>query len=118
MKRDDDQIRNLLLSYEEHDEWLFLMPGDTHDSTAEERKERYHVLLMIDAGLLTMVKTSTFRLTNSGHDFLAAIRDDGIWQKTKEAVAKTGGNAAIELVRAIAMGFARKKLEQFTGLTL
>ncbi|MDP3961387.1 MAG: DUF2513 domain-containing protein [Pseudorhodobacter sp.] len=41
-------------------------------------------------------------ITFDGHDYLDAIRDEGIWQKTKKAVVDTGGNATVEILNACA----------------
>jgi hypothetical protein len=118
VKRDEEYIRKLLFEYESNDEWLLLIPGSTNDAGSEERRERYHVLLLMDAGLLVQVGRDTFRISNLGHDYLDAIRDEGIWQKTKAAVVETGGNASLEIIKAIALGFLKSKIEQHTGLKL
>ena len=118
MKRDDEYLRKLLFEFEEIEEWLFMMPGLTLDSSFEDRREQYHILLMIDAGLAIEVGRSTFRVTNKGHDFLEAIRDEGIWNKTKAAVAETGGSATLEIFTALAKGFLKKKIEDHTGIAL
>ncbi|WP_181318191.1 DUF2513 domain-containing protein [Pseudogemmobacter blasticus] len=118
MRRDEEHIRKLLLEYESEDDWLLLMPGTTTDATPDELKERYHILLMMDAGLLAIVGSGAFRITNSGHDYLEAIRDDGIWKKTLAVVAETGGNATLELIKTLALGLLKAKIEQHTGLKL
>jgi hypothetical protein len=51
----------------------------------------YHILLMHEAGLIEAIDLSSFdgvcwkatRLTNDGHDFLAAAKDDNRWQEAK-----------------------------------
>ena len=95
-----------------------MMPGITINAGPDERRERYHILLLIDAGLLTEVGKGTFRITNSGHDYLEAIRDEGIWSKTKAVVAETGGSTTLELVKKLAMGFLNAKIEHYTGMKL
>ena len=118
MKRDDDYIRELLFDYQENEAWILVMPGMTMDSGPEEMRERYHVLMMIDAGLVTYVGNETFRLTNSGQDYIEAIRDEGIWQKTKNAVAETGGSVTLEIIKALALGFLKKQIETRTGISI
>lgn len=118
MKKDDDYIRKLLFEYEADDEWLLFVPGETFGSGNGERRERYHVLLMMDEGLLTLVGDGTMRITSAGHSYSAAIRDDGVWESTKAAVAETGGNAGLEIIKALATGFLRKKISQHTGIDL
>ena len=118
MKRDDDYLRELMLRYEADQDWLFIMPGVTKDASYEERKECYHVLQMMDVGFATQVGKNTFRITAQGHDYLDAIRDQGIWEKTKAVVAETGSNATLEIVKALALGFLKKKISQNTGIEL
>ena len=67
---------------------------------------------------MTQVNDHVFRMTNQGHDYLDAIRDNGIWTKTKAAVAETGGSATLEIVKALALGFLKKKIETHTGIQL
>ncbi|MDJ0993118.1 MAG: DUF2513 domain-containing protein [Dinoroseobacter sp.] len=117
MQRDDDYIRSLLFEFVEQEDWLILVT-DTLSSNKEDRKRRYHVLLLCDAGLMTQVGNSTFRLTSQGHDFVSALQDEGIWQKTKDAVAKTGGNATITIIQQLAVGYLKKKIETQTGVEL
>lgn len=83
-------------------------------------EEGYHLTLMRDAGLVEGNEASIglFRLTNSGHDYLGAIRNEGVWSKTKDAVANEGGSVALELIKALAIGFGKKQLEDRTGLKL
>ena len=56
-------------------------------------------------------------LTPKGHDFLESVRDEEIWNQTKEA-ARKGGAATIELLVEISKAFLRKQIEQRTGITL
>ena len=53
---------------------------------------------------LYQVSDSAYRLTSQGHDFIEAIRDKGIWEKTKEAVAETGGNASLGNIKNSCIG--------------
>ena len=47
---------------------------------------------------------------------MEAMRDEGIWKRTKDVVAETGGNAALEIVKAIAVGLLKQKIAKHTGL--
>lgn len=118
MKRDDDLIREILLEIERDDEWVLLMPGLSMASEPEERRKLYHIELLRDNGFVTSVAKGTFRMTAQGHDYLDAIRDQGNWQKTKDAVAATGGNASLEIIKQLATGFLKKKISQHTGIEL
>lgn len=84
------------------------------------------MLLMADAGLISKdeiildssgrLAETDYRLTNYGHDFLDAMRDEGIWSRTKDAVAQSGGNATLEIVKTIATGFLKKQIRDRTGI--
>ena len=118
MKRDDDFLRDLLLKLEADDDWMQILPGETLSHSNEESKERYHLELAADSGFVTAVGQSTFRLTAQGHDYLDAIRDEGIWMKTKSLVSEAGGNATLEIVKTLAVGFLKKKISQYTDIDL
>ncbi len=98
--------------------------------------DRYQIKLMAQAGLLDFPTVKmrpgaghlesglarwleqSFTVTWAGHDYLDAVRDQGVWDKTKSAVAETGGNASLEIVKALALGFLKKKISQHTGIEL
>ena len=102
-----------------------------------EKQIEYHIELLADAGFVLksgeridppgrggttlqgrrIIKSFALRVTNSGHDYLNAIRDEGIWNKTKQAVAETGGSATLEIIKSLATCFLKKKIEQHTGIT-
>ncbi|MCD9148080.1 DUF2513 domain-containing protein [Pseudophaeobacter flagellatus] len=117
MKRNDDLLRDVLFEFEGEKDWLILLP-ETGDMSERERIRMGHVRLLCDACFVAQVGNGTYRLTNSGHDYLDAIRDEGIWEKTKKAVAETGGSAGLELVKKVATAFVKKKIEDHTGLEL
>ena len=112
MKRDDDLIRDLLIEMETSEEWLFVVDCDEGD-----QKREYHLKLLGDVGLI-LFEGYSYRMTALGHDYLAAIRDEGLWQKTKDTVSETGGNATLEIVKALAIGFLKKKIAQHTDIDL
>lgn len=117
MKRDDDFLRQMLLNFEASEKTTFIDPLHLQ-SPPDELKLSYHMSLAVDAGLLTTVGRGTVRMTNTGHDYLDAIRNEGIWKQTKAAIAETGGSATLEILKTLATGFLRKKLSQHTGLEL
>lgn len=93
MKRDMDIVRQLLLRAE-------AAGGQTSVSGA---LETYHVRLMIDAGLVDGCISEDVTsdapqhswidgLTWSGHDFLDAARDEGLWQKARDKFLKPAGS--------------------------
>jgi len=105
----------MMLETEANERSLIFIP-ETFPVTSEQDKRRYHALLLCDAGLFQRESTDSFRLTSAGHDFIEAMRDEGIWKKTKDAVAQTGGNATLEIVKKIATGFLKKQIKDRTGL--
>ena len=117
MKRNKDLLRDVLFEFEGEKDWLILLP-ETAGMGESEWTKVGHVRLLCDAGFVAQVGNGTYRLTNSGHDYLDAIRDDGIWEKTKAAVAETGGSAGLDLVKKVATAFVKKKIEDHTGLEL
>ena len=56
-------------------------------------------------------------LTWKGHDFLDQIRDPAIWSATKEGVKKAGG-FSVDILKALAKGLIKKKIEEHTGVQL
>lgn len=81
--------------------------------------------LLLDRDLISAKEWSTLqnkmwgmvRLTWEGHDFLDTIRDDEVWAATKDGVKKAGG-FSLELMKALAKGLLRKKIEHHTGIEL
>jgi hypothetical protein len=117
MKRDDDLLRQILLDSEASDD-VYLDGGVYSGQTAEELSYVYHLRLLADAGLVVPHgNKGLFRITNQGYDYLAAIRDDGIWKKTKEGAAEVGG-VSLGIMGELAMVYVKQKLTEVTGLTL
>ena len=117
MKRDWDLLRDILTCIEEND--------TTHLSDSDWNRERaYHVWLLLDERLIAGLESqrdfdgaiSDFTwqpvpmLTSRGHDFLDAIRDDTVWQKTKDHTAKAGGAVTIGLLINLATYYLAEKL--------
>jgi len=115
MPRDLDLIRELLLRFE-HD--------DTSLPTGRTRQEvAYHVKQMklsglIDAKILEQPfqgKLAPFKfiihdVTPAGHDFIAALKKDGIWSKVKAEAQKKLAPLTLELVIALAKKFGKDAL--------
>ena len=80
-------------------------------------QNKAHVKLLIDAGYLDgnydlsagdHVKGAYVgRITMKGYDFLDNVRDETIWNKTKEKIQKTTGTASIEIVKEVAAALVR-----------
>ena len=57
------------------------------------------------------------KLTWAGHDFVDAVRDPAIWKKTKHS-ADAIGSITFDLVKDLAKGFIKTKIEEHTGVKL
>lgn len=117
MKRDNDYIREFLLETEQDNRHIILAVLTLSSDEAAE-KRYYHAELLCDAGLFVRTSSGVYRMTNQGHDYLEAIRNEGIWEQTKEYVAGSGGSATLEIFKDLATGLLRKKIEQHTGMVL
>lgn len=120
MKRDMDVVREILLEVESRDDGR----AAVFDFDENALVKREHLRMLIEAGLLQEVGQTRsaarykVQLSWKGHDYLDAIRDEGIWSKTKAAVAETGGSATLEIVKSLALGYLKSKIERHTGITL
>ena len=117
MPRDDEYLRDLLFKVEKQSDY-FLSIVRTLSDSSDTRKKWYHAQLLCDSGYLVQISKSRYRLTAKGHDFIESIRDEGIWNKTKAAIAETGGNATLEIIKNLACGFLKKKISTHTGIEL
>lgn len=117
MKRDNDLLRELLFEFE-GSERVYLVFPDYAQKDETYAFRHYHVQLLCDKGFLSREGKSGYRLTSAGHDFIEAIRDNGIWQKTKDTVAQNGGSATLDIIKQIATAFLVKQIKERTGLDL
>lgn len=117
MKRDNEMLRSLLIGYERQDDWMIHVETCL-GMTPDELKREHHTHLLCDAGFLAEVGEDTYRITNQGHDFLEAIRNDDRWSRIKEIVVKVGGNVTTGLIFDIAIGLLKTKIKQHTGLEI
>lgn len=133
MKRDMDLVRDLLLEIEGGRRAFELMTPEIAEILGEEGAGKmpreqaelieYHLALLDEAGLITIqAKLSGAvgqigQITWAGHDFLDTIRDPAIWRETK-AGAKQAGGFSLDLLKALAKGLIKKKIEQHTGVDL
>ncbi len=116
MKRDNDYIRLILLEIEAQSDWLILLSEEL-SLGEDERKLEYHMQLLCDAGLATQVSANGFRLTNAGHDYIDAIRNDGIWQRTKDGASKVGG-MTLSMMKDLAVAYVKQEAAVKLGITL
>lgn len=110
MKRDQDLVRTILLLVEAH--------GTPHNHRPfrvegyDKHAVSFHVGILYDGGYLRAVKVGDLTdgetwapqtLTWKGHDHLDAVRSDTVWERTKTRLAAVGGDAPLEVVKALAV---------------
>ena len=125
MKRDMDLIRELLLEIEAGKTNFAICPvteqGRPEWEEAWRLGEHLHLLeqaKMIEASTNAAAGHVIVRgITWQGHDLLDSIRHPKIWEKTKKGVEGAGA-FTVDLLKELAKGFAKKQMEEYTGLKL
>ncbi len=125
MKLNPDCIRDVLLTVEKHA--TFIQQVDTQEFIDDGLFDKYgedtllyHVREVSDAGLvleLQFFMSGEFiikDLSPEGHDFLANIRSDNNWEKTK-SVASKAGSFSLEILKSAANGVAIALLNKALG---
>ena len=118
MKFDKDLAREILLAIEADESdpntWVELdIPSHAHLEVAE------HVHLLAEAGFIEADAVSSMdgydwkakRLTYTGHEFLATVRDSDTWRLTKASAVKAG-SLSVQMLFSIATAVAKQKLAE------
>jgi len=122
MKRSLDLIREILIAIEDYEPERIssLQTLSPKDFSGTEAENYHHIKMLRDAGLIDLAGQPFLSgdfpisgMTMSGHDFLDAIRDQGVWDKTKNRLGKAGG-WTLDLVLAV----AKEELKRRLGLSL
>jgi hypothetical protein len=110
MRINPDLIRLVLLEGEKEE------PVDL--SSYSEDQINYHRVQLINAGYATGPIYSAGRkdakspaaeimdLTWAGHNFLTNARNDTVWYRAKDEIARHGGNIGLKVLEAIVTRFA------------
>ena len=124
MKRDWDTIREILTKLEENTSANHTLQLSDFPSEQAE-KISYHAELLLEAGLVDgeMLKTLgggpydffITRLTWYGHEFLDAINNDTVWEKTKKSFVSSGISMTFELVKSVATDAASSLVKSALG---
>lgn len=109
MKRDMELIRKILFAIEEKyvDVAIYDLEIDGYDL----KTVAYHCSILKDAGLISdygasyggdeLLDFGVGAITWEGHDFLDKIRNDTIWNKTKETIKSKGLPMLLDVVKSI-----------------
>ena len=124
MRRDMDLVRFLLVATEEAEKPLTLF--DLLDSDWSPDEIVYHVGLMSARGLLDASasvgasgKSSAVYikgLTWDGCDYLDAIRDEGVWLRTKKLVKEAVGSTTMAVIKETACLVALQAIRAKAGV--
>ena len=111
MRRDMDLLRRILMTTAESG-----MPLDAEalvQGRDDFEKVAYHIDIMAQAGIIEGMAqkdmaggysfASVVQLTWEGNDFLDSVKNDKVWSKVKQAIAKTTGGAPFEVVKTLAV---------------
>lgn len=117
MKRDPELVRRILSALEDSER----DPLHWHDFRFDgfsETQVSYHVRLLHEAELVhakDLSSTSGFAwkaqaLTWQGHEFLAASRDEGAWQKALAVLGTHAGAVPFAVITALLIDYGKKKV--------
>ncbi len=125
MTRDMDLIRDLLMRIEKAPTKPKSLELVDPKDEAEATRVLEHLKLLEEAGFIKGQPMSMhgyhllfdIELTWSGHDFVDAVRDPELWQKTKKSAEGVKG-FTVDLLKDLAKGLIKKQIEARTGVKL
>lgn len=125
MRMDIDCIRDILLQAEQREFTIIHTLSNDEDTQTsklqfinkyEIKKLMYHINLANELGLLKITRcigaTSVKDLSAQGHLFLADIREDNVWNKTKE-ISKQIGASSLDTVKQIAVNVVSSLISNY-----
>lgn len=118
MKRDMDLVRNILIATEDADKPINsdFATFDGYDCD----QIIYHIQLLAAHGLIDITEAGDMAshdrvyingLTWDGADYLDAIRDNRVWEKTKRIVKDTVGSTTMSVIKQAAQDVALSMLK-------
>ena len=121
MKKDIVLVREIMTEVERLGMGEYPFSISVEGFSAQE--VNYHLSLLNDAGFIipaqvgvhTKLVTSVYRLTDSGHEFLMALKDETVWTKLKPALGDLG-KQAFETVKAVAIALAIAEAKKKLGI--
>jgi len=120
MKRDMELVRLILIEIEKQPSYFINIELIFNGYTQEEVS--YHVMLLHEAGLIIAIDASSVsdlywipqRLTWEGYEFLEASKNNDIWNKTKDIMAKSGG-FVFEVAKSILIKLIEQQITPYLG---
>lgn len=111
MKRDIDLCRQLLFDLEASGAESAVNVLRSRLSKEADDRVRYHLRLLVDAGLAKEVERKTngvasIRLTNAGSDFIELCRSDARWRDAKTLVLERTGGLSLAVLRSVLIKWA------------
>lgn len=124
MKRDMDLIRQILLYIDGEENCNGTNSVRLTDSPIDGRdwnEVSYHFILLHEAGLIRGQNRDNrvidiSGLSWEGHEFLDAIRDENVWEKTKSTATQIG-SFSFETVKDVVKAALKKKIENLSDMT-
>lgn len=117
MRRDLDLIRRILITIEESERGYGNISVLAKKMGEDFNKVCFHIQLLVENGYMNGEATYfsgnpqviyyMHGITFAGYDYLDSIRNDTIWERTKEKLQTFGSAASLEVVRATAEIFLR-----------
>lgn len=124
VKRDMDLIREILFKIEDKNDLVLRvieLPERDYETVSR------YIEMLYDNGFIDGDKRRDYSqsfseilvkdLSWDGHDLLDLIRSQDVWDKTKQGVIDAK-SFSLDLLKSLAKGYAKTKIEEVTGLKL
>lgn len=119
LKRDMELVRKILFKIEEVFEYAPISTREIQIDGYTDDQIGYHLRILADARLIDIIDANTKQsgmftcfvrgITWEGHEFLDAVRDEGVWNHTKKALLPIG-SASFDVVKSVAVAYIRSRL--------
>lgn len=103
MKRDLEYMVDMLRDFEKDDGDVRLFP------LTMDPKERHHLRLLCDEGMVEEIDDKVYRITKWGHDFLDSV-DKGRLERIKEEMKDEFGSSPLEIISSIGLKILKSNL--------
>lgn len=126
MKLNPDCIRDILLKMEDAPYQEDIYPNQLYETLPDYARDEidYAILKMREAGFISAniqkyldgsVDITIHDITYNGHQFLANIRSNNVWDNVKEVSKKVGSNS-LSAISQIATGIITEIIKSQLGL--